>query len=178
MVKRQNLLPQRIEPFRLAEAGRSLRGRLSLQRMQRLAPLLASADGKVEVELKFEIDADGRPRVVGSLRTDLQLVCQRCMEPMRFPVDTGVALTFVTHESEAEHLQGSTEVYVIDSEPLALADLIEDELLLCLPQVALHPLQECPAREALETLGEAQETSEQKDNPFAVLAKLRTQEPE
>ncbi len=176
MAGQQQGLPQRIEPFRLAEAGRTLQGRLPVQRLRRLADLLWSDQGQVEVELHFGVDQDGQRRVVGRLQADLRLICQRCLEAMNYPVDTRVGLAFVENDHDAAKVVGDYDAYAVGSDLLMLTDLIEDELLLCLPQVALHELAECPARDMPGPADEVSGTDTSSENPFAVLEKLKTQD--
>jgi uncharacterized metal-binding protein YceD (DUF177 family) len=57
------------------------------------------------------------------------------------------------------------ETLVAGGQPLSLATLVEDELLLALPMFAAHPENECPATAAVRGHG--------KQNPFSVLASLK-----
>lgn len=53
-----------------------------------------------------------------------------------------------------------------------LNELIEDELILSLPIVAMHPLEECPMAGAQMTWGEI-DPADERPNPFAVLTSLK-----
>jgi len=57
--------------------------------------------------------------------------------------------------------------------------MVEDELLLVLPPFPLHERQDCPAKEDLEAFEPEQtpdepEAKNREDNPFSVLAGLKT----
>lgn len=172
MSKRQDRLPVQVDPYRLAEQGREYDGVLPLRQMKRLSPLLASDEGDARVELHFGVDEMGVRYLQGSIRVNLALVCQRCLEPMTLPVDTELALGFVESTAEADRLPGGYDPYIAESVPLALIDMIEDELLLALPQIPMHDVQECPAQQFVEP--DNQQNKHDQDNPFQVLADLKT----
>jgi uncharacterized protein len=59
---------------------------------------------------------------------------------------------------------------LLEAPTLKLVELLEDELLLSLPQVPMHALGQCAAAQA----GEPEEAATTvKENPFAVLAELK-----
>jgi uncharacterized protein len=95
---------------------------------------------------------------------------------MAVHVDAPIALALVHGVAGADDLGlAAVEGVPEDLDPLPLGqdairplDLVEDELLLAIPQIALHPVQKCgwagsPVPPALE----------RRENPFAVLAALR-----
>ena len=93
---------------------------------------------------------------------------------MSFPIDSTVQLAIIESQEEAELLPSEYEPLVIGHEPLYLQDLIEDELLLALPIVPMHPKDQCPAGEQEYQADEPDEQEEAaKDNPFAALADLK-----
>jgi uncharacterized protein len=176
-----------IEPLALAARGRTLEGRLPLKTLPRLLPLLAEDDpellnGEVEYELEFGIDEGGIPCVLGSVKANLPLTCQRCMEIMSFPVATRTRLGIVTSQAAAAQLPErydpllvpSTDVEDEADSEITIAAIVEDELILALPQVAMHKPEECPQGEAFLGKGEEDVSAPQRENPFAVLSQLKT----
>lgn len=164
-------LPLNIDPIRLARAGAQLQGRMPLAPMERLASLLASPKGEVEVVLDFGFDSVERRRYVRvQLKAGLSLICQRCLEPMAYQVETDRRLALVASEDEAERLSEGYEPLIYTEEPMFLRDVIEDELILSLPLVPLHA-EQCVA--VSQEQGE-DNTVKASDNPFAALAKLKT----
>ena len=160
-------LPVIIEPLRLAEAGRQLHGRLPLAEFRRLAPALHEVRGEVEVEIEFGKDELHIAYMRGRLRTQLQLICQRCLQPMALPVDAEFALGLVTTDEAAEQLPADYEPLMV-SGPMELAGIIEDELILAVPFVPLHPIGQCPAQ-----TGQEGRLEDKTPHPFAVLARLK-----
>ena len=171
-------LPVYIDPQRFADSGRRLRGQLPLSGMERLTSALHSASGSVEVDLQFEVDRHRRVAVTGTLYAVLDLVCQRCMLGMPFAVQRAVRLAPVSDETEIEILAEGFEPMMLDENGLvALADLIEDELILALPMISTHAKADCSIRTEFggdpETMRELASEPEIRRNPFEVLTGLK-----
>jgi len=170
-------LPEHIEPLRLARSQRLMQGRLPLSRMPRLVESLVESTGDVNVELEFDVDSSGIAWMKGHLTCTLPLCCQRCMQTLLMPVDTTFRLAMIESEAEIERLGEEYEPLILDDSLVSVAELVEDELLLCLPIVPKHETEDCNAaifdeahsEEVAETVNE----SEQKKNPFAALADFK-----
>lgn len=141
-------LPDRIDPWQLAAENGRLDGELRLAALPRLAALLEHADGTVSVALAAGVDEQGLRFVEGSLQTEVELICQRCLGPLRLPLRVAVSLALIRAESEPEfaRLPSQREPLLAAGADLAVADLVEDELLLALPQIPRHrDARECEA---------------------------------
>ncbi len=165
-------LPDRIDALRLAETGRTLRGRLPLAALTRLAPTLHTDEGTVAIEI-----SGGKEGRVCSLRgriaTTLTLVCQRCLEPMSVPIDVSFQLGLVTSAAQAERLPAELEPLLVMESTPRLAEIIETELMLALPIVALHSEGgACAVRVPAAAVRESA-APEPRKNPFAALAQLK-----
>ncbi len=163
-------LPEHVEPLRLAELGRSFQGRIPVSRLRRLGQSLSSLEGEVDVALEFSSDAQGRRRIAGRIRATLEVVCQRCLEPMVLELCPEPHLGLVESEAEAEALGDDLEPLVVSEGPMSLADIVEDELILSLPLVPMHALEACPGASFSAKGAEGQRTRE---SPFAVLAQIK-----
>ena len=171
-------LPEFIEPYRLAENKRVLKGELSIANMKRLAPLLANNAGNADVELVFAVDETGQAYVKGKVHTQVSMQCQRCMKTMELPVNAKVCLAFVATEEQAQDLPSHYEPLIVEEET-SLSGLVEDEIILALPAVPLHEPEQCSVKGQFG--GTVQDTTTEpgadgnteRQNPFAVLEKLR-----
>lgn len=165
-------LPVHIDPIRMAETRRLLEGRIALAEMARLSGSLLDSEGEVTVSLEFGVDSEGMRFMRGRIQAEVSLECQRCLETMRYPVDSEFSLALVRSTAEAEALPSHYEPLLVEGEPLFLRDIIEDELLLALPIVPMHAPEECSvgssADEARKDTG-----ATKKESPFAVLADLK-----
>lgn len=163
-------LDELIDPLALAAKGRSIEGRISLAKLARLAPSLRSTEGEAEASLHFAIDEGGMPNVIGRVRATLILQCQRCLRNMAYEVDSRIRLGIVTSRKAAEALPEYYDPLLVTGEEIQAADLVEDELILALPLVAMHETTECPVGDKFQQQAEAEP---KRENPFAVLAELK-----
>lgn len=165
-------LPVELNPFRMAELRRQFTGSIEFKQMKRLASVLESQAGQLDAELEFGIDEQGISYLRGKLSAELILQCQRCLGEMRYPVENEFCLALLRNEAGVAQLSSEYEPLIIATLPVRLADLLEDEVLLSLPQIARHELNECPVHQ-FEDGDTKQDESATKQNPFAVLADLK-----
>jgi uncharacterized protein len=163
----QTELPDHIDPWQLAAAAGRLEGTLMLSGLPRLRELLHAATGSVMVNLEAGVDERGVHFIGGRAVTSLELICQRCLEPLSLPLDIPFRLGLIHSESDADDLPDEYEPLLVAKADLVSADLVEDELILALPLIALHQdAAECRAQgfSAPEPLPAR--------HPFGVLASL------
>jgi uncharacterized protein len=163
-------LEELIAPLSLAAKGRSIEGRIALAKLARLTPSLRSTEGEAEASLHFGIDEGGMPNVSGRVSATLILQCQRCMQNMAYEVDARIRLGIVTSRKAAENLPDYYDPLLVSGEEIKVADIVEDELILALPIVAMHEKTECPVADKFQGQVEAEP---KRENPFAVLAELK-----
>jgi uncharacterized protein len=162
-------LPKEINLLRLADQGAEMAGVMDIADMSRLEPSLVSSAHKAEVSLQFGIDVEKLRYVKGHIKAKLALVCQRCLQPMDYVIDDEISLSPVFSEKDANELPSCYESVMIDNHDMqSLTALIEDELILRMPIVALHDVQDCPVKIMTKEI-----TEEAAPNPFAVLADLK-----
>ena len=160
-------LPELISPLRLARSRRSLKGRIPLKHLRRLCSSLYSEAGEAEVELDFGRDEVGILCVRGRIDAWLILTCQRCLEPTEIRAKAEVRLGLVSTDRDAERLKGQYDPLVVDEERISLTDLVEDELILALPEVPMHAKAVCSIASCYAADGGR--PSKARDNPFAIL---------
>ena len=149
----KSLLPEIIDPLDLIEKNRILDGCLPLVRMERLAGLVLDRAG--DVHFRVEFGREGAVRSVsGSVSAEVGLVCQSCLGVMSYDIQREFLLGVVASVDEANRLPEPFEPLLLEKEPLVrLLDLIEDEILLALPDVPKHAVCEdlpLPVRAEIE----------------------------
>ena len=165
-------LPVHLNFAQKAKIGFEIQGKLPIKQFKRLNEALLSDEGDIEVELKFD-RAGPVPFIVGHIKTELQLKCQRCMQAMSHSVDVDFKLGLVQNEAQMEKLEDEFEPYLLESDNNHLPDMLEEELLLALPLVAVHEF-DCSdylQKQELEQQDKVEKT-EEKENPFSVLKDL------
>jgi uncharacterized protein len=73
-----------------------------------------------------------------ALTGQVELVCQRCMGPMRWSVDAKSTVLLIESETEANGAPVEWETYIAPDGRASVAGLAAEELLLALPIVPLH----------------------------------------
>ncbi|MFC0269392.1 YceD family protein [Kushneria aurantia] len=167
-------LPRTVEPWRLAAAGERLEGCVLLSGLPRIVEAIGQQDAACRVVLNFDIDQQRQHYIEGRLDVDVQLPCQRCLQPMPVSLESEFLLGMVTGDERAAALPGRYEPVMVDDEQLDLLPMIEDELLLTLPQVVYHDEEDCAvSRAALSSGEEGEPAPARADNPFSVLRSLK-----
>jgi len=171
-------LPEYVDPHRLANKGESLTGEIAAASMVRLSELLLEKKADIAVKLVFGYGQQRRITVSGTINTDLVLKCERCLGPMPWPLQTEFMLVLVKAGSQGD-IPPEYEQYIMESDRVRLYEMIEDEILLSLPQVAKHAEEDCLATEYLQTDTKHEEDGLEIDqetgrkNPFDVLKNLK-----
>ena len=166
-------LPERVDFRRLAADEAVLRAQVPVSRFIRFADVLASSEGEVQVDLQGHVDEEGRRIVTGSAEANVQVFCQRCLEPMPLEVHADIALAVVSSEEQAKALPGRLDPLMQGGDPVDVYEILADELLLSMPIVSYHPVGECEATVVLSGLAAEADIVVEKPNPFAVLAGLK-----
>lgn len=171
-------LPLQVDPIRLAARGEHLQGTLPIKQMKRLISALSSTEGDVIIDAEFSVDINRVVILAGKIKTEAKLICQRCMQEMELPIAIDFQLAFVRSESEMDGLPEGYEATLIDSSTMMLSDIIEDEILLALPPIPKHSDESCSSDIKAEGWDgqniEPDTESVERENPFDVLASLKT----
>jgi len=163
--------PRQGDPRKFAQQGVSLNGHLAVKDLPRLTGALANAEGEVQAELEFAINEEGKRAVTGRAFGEVNLICQRCLEPVQVSLETDISLAVVWDEEAAKNLPAYLEPWIVGEGAADFYEMIEEELLLSLPAVAYH--QEPCVDPGLYSSGKPVEVKETK-NPFKVLEQLKS----
>ena len=143
--------------------------------LPRVSHELITADGEASGHVRFS-------RQLGHAVADLtvsaqpEVVCQRCMQPMRWPVSVNSRIALVTDYDAANRVPEGLEVFLVEADSVSVRDLVDEEILLALPHVARHEEDsECAGRQielpGSET-GDEVADDPQVQKPFAQLGEL------
>ena len=86
----------------------------------------------------FELGLEGFPLVRMRSRGALQLKCQRCLAPVRVPIEVDCKLTIVAGEAEIREVASPYDTVVAGPGGLVLGTILEDEILTSLPLAPVH----------------------------------------
>jgi len=147
-------------------------GEIALSELTRLDEILyhqhGEQDGGIAVRFEFVRNEFGTVMLVGQLQASLELQCQRCLKPITVAVEQGIELMI----DAGVELVRSSSLDAIDSDEgyVDIFEVVEDELILALPLVAVHEDTACNEH---WPVADANDDAGSKDNPFAVLRQLK-----
>lgn len=163
-------LPESVDVWRMVAARRSFQGSLPVAGLHRLCEALADTSGMVRFALDFGRDDLQTSYVDVHAEVSLTMLCQRTLEPFALPMAVRTRLGLIRQESDEAGLPPDCEPLLVAADGrLDPADVIEDELLLALPLVAINP--DSSMLDVVvppEAAGDDDRTS-----PFAVLRELK-----
>jgi len=150
---------ERLAPFSIVNGG------------ERETGSSAKTPSWLATKIGFENDPDGFPRVQLAITGNLELECQRCLQPMLWQVALDTQLTVLSEEVQTPAIAEPFDSIVMDANGLCLASVIEDEILAALPMAPVHgPGLDCA--EPGKATGELDVNTEKVHRPFADLASL------
>jgi uncharacterized protein len=159
-----------VNSIALAREHREVSGKLAIADLHRLHYVLFEPSGEVDYKLIGSVDKDGVAWLQLQLDAKLSLLCQRCLGPMEFRERAARKFKLVPQgqplSDPAEEADDIEEIPA--EEDLDVAALVEDEVILTLPMVAVHEDGKCAAPLS------AQDDSEKK-SPFSSLSVLKRQ---
>lgn len=165
-------IPPHVDPRKLADRGISFNGSLPLSQFTRVCELLTHNTGDVQVNVSFSRDQQKAVIMQLDLNTEVGMVCQRCLEEAALPCQGSFSYAVIWPGTDDSQLPKGYDVLEVGEEPLDLHALVEDELLLTLPIVPMHPIDECRPPVELEQ-PELAEDEVKRSNPFSILAQLK-----
>ncbi len=138
-----NELPKIINPKELCRkappGGNKLIGKISLGEIPHLPKELKEQhETPVTMSLVFSTDEGGLCCIEGELSTDIEVICQRCLQPMTYPIRAPILVSPVANDKQAELLPERFEPLLAPEGEITLAEWIAEELHLALPLAPLH----------------------------------------
>jgi uncharacterized protein len=157
-----------IDPFDFCRRNGLREGQMAVAELDRLSDAVADRSGTLDWRLSGGKGKLGRPQLTLSVKGTVQLICQRCLNPLAYEINTESRLILARDEEGAdeieEMLNDDTFDVIVGSSALDIVALVEDEALLALPLSPRHEV--CPDSSLLEE-------KSKKESPFSVLQGLK-----
>ncbi len=158
-----------IDAFEFCRSNGHREGVTPVAEMSRLNKDCADQSGQIAWTIDGSTSKLGYPQMTLSVSGTVQLVCQRCLAPFAYEMDSSTVLMLGKddeHADEIEEVLNDESIDVIvGSRECDIRDLFEDEALLALPQVPKHDV--CPDNKLLDAV------KSDKPSPFAGLKNLK-----
>ncbi len=168
-------IPEHVDLMRAARQDSHYIGSIDIAKMPRFSEYLANQDGQLDVDIRLGTDEHHQAFMEGVASARVQVLCQRCLQPMWHDMKTTFRLLLLDSEYKMEGLQDDVDAIVLTEVPTSLYSIIEDELILGFALVPKHDEALCEAgvymREQQPSVEQDQTTD--KPNPFAVLKDLK-----
>lgn len=158
-----------IDAFDFSRSNGRRDGVTPVAAMSRLNQDCADHTGEIAWSVVGSTSKQGYPQLTLSVAGTVQLVCQRCLAPYAFEMDSSTVLVLGKDDEQADEIEQLLDDESIDvivgSRSCDVRELIEDEALLALPASPKHEV--CPDTQALDSLKAV------KPSPFAGLKDLK-----
>jgi len=158
-----------IDDFEFCWNGGHREGKTPVAEMTRLAADCADSSGIIAWSVQGGQTREGYPSLTLTVEGDVHLVCQRCLTPFSYHIDSSTMLVLGKDDAEADEIEEILDDESIDvivgSRTCDIRDLFEDEALLALPQAPKHEV--CPDTALLDAI------KSDKVSPFAALKSLK-----
>lgn len=166
-------LPISVDSVRAANNRLELIASLDKSLLSRLREATTSIHSDIDTYFSFEVDQQKLRIFHGKASVAVDLICQRCNEPMLYQCDAEFTYCPVLNKEQENNLPDVYEPISYDENgEVNLHQIVEDELLLTLPQIAIHAIEECHYSDYESSFGKIDEEQE-RPNPFDALAKLK-----
>jgi uncharacterized protein len=160
-----------IDAFEFCRNNGRREGVTPVAEMTRLAAECADPSGSISWNIQGGQTKQGYPSLTLSVAGTVQLVCQRCLTPFGYEIDSSTMLVLGKNDEDADEIEEVLDDESIDvivgSTTCDLMQLLEDEALLALPQAPKHEV--CPDTKLMDSL------KSEKVSPFAALKNLKSE---
>ena len=152
-----------VDAVALAATGSAVERTYTDAELPRLAEAGAARGSRVGASLRF-LEFDGQPAVAGKLTGRVLLTCQRCMGQVESEIDEDFQVLIVAQERADE--PGGYEPVIANASRLDLRWLVEDQVLLALPLVPMHTVEQCGDRSKESAPSREDEAAAAGQKPF------------
>jgi uncharacterized protein len=157
---------------RLADRHERIEFSVPLAQLPRVQPMLAQREGEATGSVRFSRER-GCAIADVQVRATVVLTCQRCLGPLRWPIDAEARVALAAGAAYAERVPRDLETVMAPEGRITVAELAEEEILLGLPVVPLHAdAADCRASGASPAAGSDDDGIDVTQKPFAELAEL------
>lgn len=166
-------LPTQVDVRKLVLKGAEISAEFPVSMLPRFSGMLANTEGSISAVLRFFTDENKVQVVEGEVKSSPFVVCQRCLEPMPVNIESHFELGLVRDDERAKQLPAGLDPLIVEDDLINLADIVEEELILSLPFVNYHKVEDCQ-RDQLFSTGQFDPSIERlADSPFKVLESLK-----
>ena len=105
-------LPEYADVRKVFLQEQELSGSLPLKNLDNLKGILNSDKGQLRVSLRFFQNKFGQRIIAGKLNANIEVLCQRCLQPLEQSVVDDINLVLVGQEEDASGLEEKYDPWV------------------------------------------------------------------
>ncbi len=177
----EGALPVYVDTRKIFRQHAKIDGTGALERLSRFRSALASDAASISARLQFSVNKSGQKLIGGQLSADVEVFCQRCLQPFVINLTDDINLVLFSNETVAAvQLGPKLEPWICEDYRLDLANVVEEQLILCMPIVNYHPGENCLDKldykkqgENQQSLAESENHRDSTTNPFSALRTLK-----
>lgn len=139
-------LPKSINIIKSASEKSDYLGYVRILDLDKLKTYLddSQEDSNLYVKVSVKQDLQYRYIIELDLKGDVSLTCQRCLNEYKFNIDKKLDLIALNSIDNISNREGEFEPVILDdSGKIDLYDIISDEIILSIPQVPRHAVENC-----------------------------------
>jgi uncharacterized protein len=159
-----------IDAFEFCRLKERREGRIAVAKLVRLSEDTADTFGDIDWALQGGSNHLGYPQLSLSVSGEVKLMCQRCLLPFAFEIQSESTLVLVENEADVDGVDAQLDDDAVDviagSRSMNILELVEDEALLSLPLSPRH--ERCPDKAVSDAASIKEDAS-----PFAVLKNIK-----
>ena len=165
----QGKLKQRYQIHKELSRSGYFQGQIEVEALPRLGELLASTSAMIDVQFEFQNSDYETPMLSGDVQAELEIECQRCLQALPVPLQLQFKLLVDAPDDIVQ--ESSLDTVYSEDGLIDIFEVVEDELILALPLVAMHESNLCNEH---WQVSENEQEPAARENPFSVLKDLKT----
>jgi len=132
---------------------------------------ISGKEWEVLASLKFSLDEDGYVWAKGGFEVKTELECQYCLQWKGASYRGKIEVCLVQEDGLASQLARERDVALVKSDAIKLAEIIEDEILLGVPEKLCenNPCENDPGR----SYSAGEKSIERRNSPFSILENMK-----
>ena len=165
----QGKLKQRYQIHKEVTRSSYFHGQIDARELPRLCDLLANDEATIDVQFEFRPSDYDTALVSGEMQGELEMECQRCLQGLPVPIQLEFKLLVDAPDDVVK--ESSLDTIYSEDGFVDIFEVVEDELILALPLVAMHENAQCNKH---WQVSEHDQEPIARENPFSVLKELKT----
>ncbi|MDD3266347.1 MAG: YceD family protein [Burkholderiales bacterium] len=131
-----------IDNVKFAKNKQETHGEIDISKVERIQEIDAYS-GFIKYSINGDVDKSNRPILVLNVCGKITTLCQSCLDPVEINLDSSTVVTIFFNEDKLDAAlfsdeNSDVEDAVLAEEEFDVMNLVEDEIIICLPYTSKH----------------------------------------